>query len=89
MFPLNQDSKTIEMYSFLANGALFGPSVYVNFLAQRFGKTPSETSQLVNNPNLLFGLGKKIPLKLGILLMSGLWSFAEQALLFSSPCIRK
>ncbi|KAI1049651.1 hypothetical protein LB505_011695, partial [Fusarium chuoi] len=50
----------VSAYSFLANGALFGPSVYVNFLAQQFGKTPSETSQLVNNPNLLFGLGSLV-----------------------------
>ncbi|KAI1063740.1 hypothetical protein LB506_005889 [Fusarium annulatum] len=50
----------VSMYSFLANGALIGPSVYVNVLAQQFGKTPSQTSQLVNNPNLLFGLGSLI-----------------------------
>ncbi|KAH7187680.1 major facilitator superfamily domain-containing protein [Fusarium oxysporum] len=50
----------VAAYSFLANGALIGPSVYVNLLAQRFGITPSETSQLVNNPNLLFGFGSLI-----------------------------
>ncbi|KAF5586110.1 hypothetical protein FPANT_7316 [Fusarium pseudoanthophilum] len=50
----------VSAYSFLANGALIGPSVYVNLLAQQFGKTPSQTSQLVNNPNLLFGLGSLI-----------------------------
>ncbi|QPC59174.1 hypothetical protein HYE67_001405 [Fusarium culmorum] len=47
----------VAAYSFLANGALIGPSVYVGLLAQRFNKTTSETSQLVNNPNLLFGFG--------------------------------
>ncbi|KAF5967368.1 major facilitator superfamily domain-containing protein [Fusarium coicis] len=36
----------VSAYSFLANGALIGPSVYVNLLAQQFGKTPSQTSQL-------------------------------------------
>lgn len=77
------------MYSFLANGALIGPSVYVNVLAQQFGKTPSQTSQLVNNPNLLFGLGKNSLLKSGTLLMSGLWFFSEQAPLFSFLCTRK
>ncbi|KAG4272720.1 hypothetical protein FPRO04_14617 [Fusarium proliferatum] len=79
----------VSMYSFLANGALIGPSVYVNVLAQQFGKTPSQTSQLVNNPNLLFGLGKNSLLKSGTLLMSGLWFFSEQAPLFSFLCTRK
>ncbi|KAF5540677.1 hypothetical protein FNAPI_10430 [Fusarium napiforme] len=50
----------VSLYSFVANGALIGPSVYVNLFAQQFGKTPGETSQLVNNPNLLFGLGSII-----------------------------
>ncbi|PTD07641.1 hypothetical protein FCULG_00005540 [Fusarium culmorum] len=50
----------VAAYSFLANGALIGPSVYVGLLAQRFNKTTSETSQLVNNPNLLFGFGSLI-----------------------------
>jgi hypothetical protein len=54
----------VAAYSFLANGALIGPSVYVSLLAQRFNKTPSETSQLVNNPNLLFGFGRNNPLRL-------------------------
>ncbi|KAH7370683.1 major facilitator superfamily domain-containing protein [Rhexocercosporidium sp. MPI-PUGE-AT-0058] len=50
----------VAAYSFLANGALLGPSVYVNFLAELFGRTPSETSQLVTYPNLLFGFGSLI-----------------------------
>ncbi|KAH7186259.1 major facilitator superfamily domain-containing protein [Fusarium flagelliforme] len=50
----------LAVYSFLVNGALIGPSVYVNLLAQRFDKTTSEASQLVNNPNLLFGFGSLI-----------------------------
>jgi hypothetical protein len=59
----------VSAYSFLANGALIGPSVYVNLLAQQFGKTPSQTSQLVNNPNLLFGLGKSNLFELVTVLM--------------------
>ncbi|KAH6972113.1 major facilitator superfamily domain-containing protein [Ilyonectria sp. MPI-CAGE-AT-0026] len=47
-------------YSFLSNGALFGTSVYVNYLAELFRKTPSETSRLVSYPNLLFGFGSLI-----------------------------
>ncbi|KAH7305296.1 major facilitator superfamily domain-containing protein [Stachybotrys elegans] len=50
----------VAAYSFLANGALIGPSVYVNYLAQLFGRTTSDTSQLVNYPNLLFGFGSLI-----------------------------
>lgn len=48
----------VSIYSFLSNGALFGPSVYVNYLAELFQKTPNETSRLVTYPNLLFGFGE-------------------------------
>ncbi|KXJ87878.1 major facilitator superfamily domain-containing protein [Microdochium bolleyi] len=47
----------VSAYSFMANSTLIGASVYVNFLAQLFGKTPNETSRLVTYPNLLFGFG--------------------------------
>ncbi|KAJ4223279.1 hypothetical protein NW759_005914 [Fusarium solani] len=50
----------VSIYSFLSNGALFGPSVYVNYLAELFQKTPNETSRLVTYPNLLFGFGSLI-----------------------------
>ncbi|KPM44526.1 hypothetical protein AK830_g2005 [Neonectria ditissima] len=50
----------VSVYSFLANGALFGASVYVNYLAELFQKTPNETSRLVTYPNLLFGFGSLI-----------------------------
>jgi len=36
---------------------LFGPTVYVNYLADKFHKTPNQTSQLTTYPNLLFGFG--------------------------------
>ncbi|PVH68349.1 MFS general substrate transporter [Cadophora sp. DSE1049] len=50
----------VSAYSFLANSSLFGASVYVNYLAVRFNKTPDETSRLVTYPNLLFGLGSLV-----------------------------
>ncbi|KAI1066926.1 hypothetical protein LB507_011387, partial [Fusarium sp. FIESC RH6] len=50
----------VAVYSFLANSALIGPSVYVNLPPQQVDKTTSEASQLVNNPNFLFGFGSVI-----------------------------
>ncbi|KAH7168505.1 major facilitator superfamily domain-containing protein [Fusarium sp. MPI-SDFR-AT-0072] len=50
----------VSVYSFLANGSLFGPTVYVNYLADKFHKTPNQTSQLTTYPNLLFGFGSLI-----------------------------
>ncbi|KAH7120515.1 major facilitator superfamily domain-containing protein, partial [Dactylonectria macrodidyma] len=50
----------VSVYSFLANGALYGPSVYVNYLAELFHTTPSKASQLVTYPNLLFGFGSLV-----------------------------
>ncbi|KAI1397127.1 major facilitator superfamily domain-containing protein [Hypoxylon fuscum] len=47
----------VSAYSFFANSALLGPSVYVNYLAELYQRTPNETSRLVTYPNLLFGLG--------------------------------
>lgn len=48
----------VSIFSFLANGALFGPSVYTNYLAEQFQKTANEISHLVTYPNLLFGFGE-------------------------------
>lgn len=48
----------VSIFSFLANGALFGPSVYTNYLAEQFQKTTNEISHLVTYPNLLFGFGE-------------------------------
>ncbi|SCO86498.1 uncharacterized protein FRV6_10625 [Fusarium oxysporum] len=50
----------VSVYSFLANGSLFGPTVYVNYLADKFHKTPNQTSQLTTYPNLLFGFGSAL-----------------------------
>lgn len=47
----------MSLYSFFANGALFGPSVYVNYMATIFETTPNVTSRLVTYPNLAFGYG--------------------------------
>lgn len=47
----------MSLYSFFANGALFGPSVYVNYTAAIFETTPNVTSRLVTYPNLAFGYG--------------------------------
>ncbi|KAJ9165407.1 MFS general substrate transporter [Coniochaeta hoffmannii] len=50
----------VSLYSFFANGALFGPSVYVNYMAAIFETTPNVTSRLVTYPNLAFGYGSLV-----------------------------
>ncbi|OIW29101.1 MFS general substrate transporter [Coniochaeta ligniaria NRRL 30616] len=50
----------VSLYSFFANGALFGPSVYVNYTAAIFKTTPNVTSRLVTYPNLAFGYGSVV-----------------------------
>ncbi|KAI1381254.1 putative MFS transporter [Hypoxylon crocopeplum] len=49
-----------SFYSFLANGALIGPSPYIDIWSGEFGITPTEASGLVSYPNLAFGFGSLI-----------------------------
>ncbi|PSN72374.1 MFS general substrate transporter [Corynespora cassiicola Philippines] len=50
----------VSIYSFLANSALLGPSVYIALYAELFHITPTKASDLVNYPNLAFGFGSLI-----------------------------
>ncbi|KAH6891504.1 major facilitator superfamily domain-containing protein, partial [Thelonectria olida] len=50
----------VSAYSFLANGALLGPSVYVNYLAELFRNRPVRHLSSSRTPNLLFGFGSLI-----------------------------
>lgn len=49
-----------SFYSFLANGALIGPSPYIDIWAEEFGITSTKASELVSYPNLAFGFGSLI-----------------------------
>lgn len=46
-----------SLYSFLANSALLGPSVYIGIFSAEFGVSPNEAAGLVNYSNLAFGFG--------------------------------
>lgn len=47
-----------SLYSFLGNGALTGPSVYINIYAEEFGISTTAASGLISYPNLAFGFGQ-------------------------------
>ncbi|KAI0843624.1 MFS general substrate transporter [Hypoxylon sp. FL0890] len=49
-----------SFYSFLANGALIGPSPYIDIWAEEFGISSTKASELVSYPNLAFGFGSLI-----------------------------
>ncbi|KAL5911388.1 hypothetical protein ACKVV7_009974 [Pyricularia oryzae] len=49
-----------SLYSFLANSALLGPSVYIGIFSAEFGVTPNEAAGLVNYSNLAFGFGSLV-----------------------------
>jgi len=46
-----------SLYSFLANSALLGPSVYIGIFIEQFHVTPTQASDLVSYANLAFGFG--------------------------------
>lgn len=46
-----------SIYSFLGNGALTGPSVYISIYAEEFGISYTTASGLISYPNLAFGFG--------------------------------
>ncbi|SPO06832.1 uncharacterized protein DNG_09526 [Cephalotrichum gorgonifer] len=48
---------TCSIYSFLANSALLGPSVYLGIYVQEFGISFNDAAGLINYPNLAFGFG--------------------------------
>ncbi|KAI0479404.1 putative MFS transporter [Xylariaceae sp. FL0804] len=49
-----------SFYSFLANGALIGPSPYIDTWAADFDVSPTAASMLISYPNLAFGFGSLI-----------------------------
>ncbi|QKX62941.1 uncharacterized protein TRUGW13939_10109 [Talaromyces rugulosus] len=46
-----------SIYSFLGNGSLTGPSVYISIYAEEFGISSTTASGLISYPNLAFGFG--------------------------------